>query len=226
MGSQDDHRPSFSTALSGEALAIFNAASIAHDYSAGSNLFVEQQAPEYVFVIERGRVKISTASREGRIVIVRIAGEGDVVGLNAAMSGRPYDVSAEALERCLVKTIRIKDFLQLIAQYPQAAKAATDSALSKYQLVFQELCRLSLPETIAGRIARLLLEWGNAYRQHYPTHDRITVGLTHEELAEMSGTSRETVSRTLEQFRRKKLISIKGASIRILNRPVLEKLAA
>jgi CRP/FNR family cyclic AMP-dependent transcriptional regulator len=216
----------FVAELNSEALAALNRISTKRDYAAGKSLFIKQQSPEYVFVIERGRVKISTNSREGRTVIVRIAGEGDVVGLSAAMSGKPYDVSAEAIERCQVRIIRVHDFQHLLEQYPQAAKAATDSALSKYQLVFQELCRLSLPHSVAGRIARLLLEWGDVYRQHDPTHDRLTVAMSHEELAEMSGTSRETVSRTLERFRREKLISVKGASIRILNRPALETLAA
>lgn len=225
MAGHAHNTPTFIAALTGEALEAFHAASITREYPSGESLFVEQQSPQYVFVIERGKVKISATSSEGRRVIVRIAGEGDLVGLSAALSGNPYDVSAEAIESCQVKAVRVKDFLRLLQQYPEVAKAATDSALSKYQLVLQELRRLSLPHTIAGRIARLLLEWGNAYRQHDPTHDRLTVGLSHEELAEMSGTSRETVSRTLERFRREKLISVKGATIRILNRPSLEKLA-
>lgn len=215
----------FST-LSGEARAQFEAIAPEVSRVRGEALFVEGENPRYVFVICSGRVKLSVSSREGRTAILRIAGPGEILGISAAMSGVSHETTAEAVELCRVKAIRVSDFLRFLQNYPEASAEATSCLLREYRVVLNNVCRLALPNTVAGRLATLLLEWLDNRRASATAGDRrFIVALTQEEIASMTNTSRETVSRVLHQFQQDKLISIKGASVTILQPQALESLA-
>jgi CRP/FNR family transcriptional regulator len=97
--------------------------------------------------------------------------------------------------------------------------------LQEYKFVFNNVCRLALPSTVAGRLANLLLEWCNA-RPIQNLGGRVTMALTQEEIAGMTGTSRETVSRVLQQFQRDKFIAIRGSSLTVLQPEALLQLSA
>ena len=212
------------SSLSDEALAQFEAIAPEVSRVRGEALFVEGETPRYVFVICSGRVKLSVSSREGRTAILRIAGPGEILGISAAMSGVPHETSADAVELCRVKAIRVSDFLRFLQNYPEASAEATSCLLREYRVVLNNVCRLALPNTVAGRLATLLLEWLDV-RRATSSDRRFIVALTQEEIASMTNTSRETVSRVLHQFQQDKLISIKGASVTILQPQALELLA-
>jgi CRP/FNR family transcriptional regulator, cyclic AMP receptor protein len=216
--------------LKGETLSEFLAIAPESSRSRGETLFVEGETPRYVFLICSGRVKLTVTSREGRTAILRIAGPGEILGLSPAMSGTANETTAEAVELCRVKAIRVSEFLNFLQKYPEASREATRCLLHDYRVVLNNVCRLALPNTVAGRLATLLLEWLN-HRPASPaktssTNDhRFIVALTQEEIASMASTSRETVSRVLNQFQHDKLISIKGAAVTILQPRALEQLA-
>jgi len=213
------------TRLKNEALAHFEAIAPEVSRSRGEMLFVEGETPRYVFVILSGRVKLSVSSREGRTAILRVAGLGEILGISAAMSGSAHETTAEAVELCRVKAIRVGDFLHLLQQFPEASSEATSCLLREYRVALNNVCRLALPNTVAGRLASLLLEWLDAPRTTATNDRRFIVALTQEEIASMTNTSRETVSRVLHQFQQDKLIRIKGASVTILQPQALELLA-
>ena len=221
--------------LRGETLAQFAAIAPEVSRSRGESLFIEGETPKYVFLICSGRVKLSVSSREGRTAILRIAGPGEILGLSAAMSGTLHETSAEAVELCHVKAIRVGDFLHFLQKYPEASAEATKYLLREYRVVLNNVCRLALPITVAGRLASLLLEWLDSRPTNKASDSRnndrrfedrhFIVALTQEEIASMTNTSRETVSRVLHQFQQDKLISIKGAAMTILQPQALEQLA-
>lgn len=211
--------------LKGAALARFVAIAPEINRSRGESFFMEGEAPNYVFVICSGRIKLSVTSREGKTAILRIAGAGEILGLSAAMSGTPHETSGEAVELCRVKAIRVSDFMHFLEEYPEASAEATSCLLRDYRVVLNNVFRLALPNTVAGRLASLLLEWLDAPHATTGTERRFIVALTQEEIASMTNTSRETVSRVLHQFQEEKLISIKGASMTILKPEALEQLA-
>jgi len=211
--------------LSGAAGAQFEAIAPEVSRVRGEALFVEGETPRHVYVICSGRVKLSVTSREGRTAILRIAGPGEVLGINAAMSGTPHETTADAVELCRVKAIRVSDFLRFLQNYPEASAEATSCLLREYRVVLNNVCRLALPNTVAGRLASLLLEWLGPRRANSASERRLIVALTQEEIASMTNTSRETVSRVLHQFQRDKWISIKGASVTILQPQALEQIA-
>ncbi|HEV2964539.1 MAG TPA: Crp/Fnr family transcriptional regulator [Candidatus Angelobacter sp.] len=210
--------------LQGETRARFEAIGEETSVARGESLFMEGQEQRYMYVVCSGRVKLSVSSREGKSVILRIAGQGDVLGLSAALAGTAHDVTAVVLENCTVKAFRVRDFLAFLENHPEAAMEATRCVLQEYKVVFNNVCRLALPNTVAGRLANLLLELRNTPFTQSPDR-RLTMALTHEEIAGMTGTSRETVSRVLQQFQRDKFICIKGSSLTVLQPEALEQLA-
>lgn len=220
----NQNRQAFSN-LKGEALNHFKAIGSDIDYTSEHTLFVEGQPSQCVYIVLSGRIKLSVTSRDGKTMIVRIAEAGDVLGLAAAMNSGEYEVTAQAFDFCRVKAIRSRDFLEFLRRFPEAAMEATQSILREYKFMFKDVCRLGLPTTVAGRLANLLLDWVDNRHQSGHNDSRVMVTLTQEEIAGMTGTSRETVSRVLQQFQREKLIAIKGAALTVLQPEALQELA-
>ncbi|HET7437105.1 MAG TPA: Crp/Fnr family transcriptional regulator [Thermoanaerobaculia bacterium] len=188
----------------------FNAA-----YPKGALLFVEGEQPRGVYILCGGRVKLTTTSTEGRTLIVKIANHGEILGASAAILGKRYEVSAETLEPSQVSFIRREDFLRFLNAYPEACMHTAQQLSEKYEAAQREVRSLGLAHTTSEKLAKLLLGW-SAEGESTPQGTRMQVLLTHEEIAQMIGTTRETVTRLLSDFKRKKLISVKGSSLFLL----------
>ncbi len=194
-------------------------------HARGAKLFSEGDAARNVFVICSGQVKISSTSRDGKTMILKIAAPGDVMGLSAALANVAYEVTAETIEPCQVKMVRKQEFVDFLGRHGVASMHAAQSLSGEYMTVFHDAKRLALSGSAAGRVARLLLDWAHASANGKPEL-RFTMALTHEEVANIAGTSRETVTRLLNQFRRDEWITIKGASMTIIKPEQLEHLTA
>lgn len=211
--------------MSADALVDYDKIGVMMSHARGAKLFSEGDSARNVLVVCYGQVKISSTSRDGKTMILKIAGPGDVMGLSAVLANVPYEVSAEAIEPVQVKTIRKQEFVDFLGKHGIASMHAAQSLSSEYMTVFHDAKRLALSGSAAGRLARLLLDWGknaSVGKQEM----RFTMALTHEELANMAGTSRETVTRLLNQFRRDEWITIKGASMTIVKPDQLERITA
>jgi CRP/FNR family transcriptional regulator len=208
-----------------DARAFLAANSVAMEYPRGTVVFREGDRCDAVVVLCSGKMKISASSREGRRMILRIAGGGSVLGLSAALAEKTHEATAEALEPCRVRVLRKRSLEELMEQYPQAAVAAAKTLADEYRAAFEEARRIALPESPAGRLACLLLDWVGREREDHRT-DTITMSLTHDELASMTATSRETVTRTLSRFRKDGLIQMRGVSLTVLQPQVLHQISA
>ena len=211
--------------MSTEALVDFDAIGVMMSHARGAKLFTEGDSARNVYIVCFGQVKISSTSRDGKTMILKIAGPGDLMGLSAVLANVPYEVTAEAIEPCQVKTIRKQEFVDFLGKHGVASMKAAQSLSNEYLTVFHDSKRLALSGSAAGRLARLLLDWGKSAANGKPEM-RFTMALTHEEIANMAGTSRETVTRLLNQFRRDQWITIKGASMTIVKPDQLERLTA
>lgn len=192
-------------------------------YPQGAVLFVEGQAPRGVYMICSGRVKLSTTSRDGKTLILRIAQPGEVLGLHATVSGRPYELTGETLQPCQLDFIRRDDFLRLLQHHADACLNAAQHLSQNCQSAYEMIRSLGLSHSVAEKLARLFLEWasdGETTKEGI----RIKIALTHEEIAQLIGTSRETVTRVLSEFRQKKLAQLRGSTLMILDKPALEKM--
>ncbi|HKF48371.1 MAG TPA: Crp/Fnr family transcriptional regulator [Terracidiphilus sp.] len=208
-----------------DALKDYGRIGMMMSHSRGAKLFSEGDTARNVFIICFGQVKISSTSRDGKTMILKIAGPGDVMGLSAVLANVPHEVTAEAIEPCQVKTIRKQEFVDFLGHHGIASMHAAQSLSGEYLNVFHDAKRLALSGSAAGRLARLLLDWGRS-ASNGKSEIRFTMALTHEEIANMAGTSRETVTRLLNQFRRDEWIQIRGASLTITRPEQLERLTA
>jgi CRP/FNR family transcriptional regulator len=191
-------------------------------YPKSAMLFIEGQQPRGVFVLCTGKAKLSTSSAEGRTVITKISEAGDVLGLSATISNRPYEVTAEMIEPGQANFITRDALLQFMREYGEVAVRVAEQLSSNYYTAYEGIRTLGLTNSPAERFAKLLLGWCNSSDNRDPLQVKLT--LTHEEIAEIIGTTRETVSRLFSQFKKKQLVQLKGATLTIRNRAALEKM--
>ena len=191
-------------------------------YPGGFVLFAEGDVPRGVFIVHSGHVKVSICSGDGKTLILRMASVGDVLGLPSTLSGRTCEVTAETLGPCDFAFVRRNDFLKLTQRHLDVCRAVADQLVSIYSSTCHEIRCIGLSYSMCGKLANLLLSWplsnGDAENQ-------FKFAFTHEELAQMIGASRETVSRILADFKRKRIAELIGSTLRIYDRPSLEAVA-
>jgi len=214
---------SFFCGLPRESLEAFERLKFTAAYPAGAVLFVEGQMPRGIYLLCKGRVKLSTTSADGKTLILKIAQPGEVLGLHATVSGTPYEITAESGQPCQLNFIKREDFLRFLQTHGDACLKAAQHLSRDCQSAYQQIRALGLSHSAPERLARLLLEWaaGEGAVDH---GSRVKVALTHEEIAQIIGTSRETVTRTLADFRRKQIAVLKGSTLLIRNKLALERL--
>jgi CRP/FNR family transcriptional regulator, cyclic AMP receptor protein len=206
-----------------DALAGLDAISSSATYPKGAVLFVEGQEPRGVFILCTGRVKLFGAAASGKSVIFRIADAGEIIGLPSTLSEKPYEVTAEVLEPTQTNFIRRDAFLGFLRHHGDAALKIAEMLSHIYYATCQEIRYLGLAGSAVEKFARFLLDLKPPKGIAGPA-DRRTLTLTHEEIAAMIGTSRETVSRLVTTFRRKHLIELHGSSLVLTDRKALEEL--
>jgi CRP/FNR family transcriptional regulator len=201
-----DQEPDFRTL---EANDLPDSIKHAKSYAKGALIFVQGQPSGSVYLLTKGKVKLSTCSPVGKVMIVQIAGQGDILGLSSALCGAEHETSAEALETCHVECVETTDFLKFLRMSPEVCLSAAKQLGSNYQEAHRQICALGLSDSVFDRVAKLFLSWsGNGSNDEHLV--RIDNFFTHEEIAGMIGSSRETVTRTLRAFRERELITIKG----------------
>ncbi|MGA2966662.1 MAG: Crp/Fnr family transcriptional regulator [Terriglobales bacterium] len=191
-------------------------------YPKSAMLFIEGQQPRGIFVLCTGKAKLSTSSSEGRTVITKISEAGDVLGLSATISNRPYEVTAEMIEPGQANFITRDALLQFMCEHGEVAVRVAEQLSRNYYTAYEGIRTLGLTNSPSERFAKLLLGWANAPGNDDPLQVKLT--LTHEEIAEIIGTTRETVSRLFSQFKKKQIVHLKGATLSIRNKGALERM--
>ena len=207
-----------------EALRGLDTIKYTASFPKGALLFFEGQSPRGVFIMCTGRVKLSTTSGEGKALITQIASEGDLIGLSATMSGKPYEVTAESLEPCTVNVVRRDDFLRFMTEHPEACLKVAQHLANDYHATFEKARTLGLSSSAAEKLARLMLDWVERDGKPNQQGIQLKLTLTHEEIAQMINTSRETVTRLLSSFKTANIIQIKGATLLVRDTQALESL--
>lgn len=220
-------KPGWFCGFSQDALAPFSAATRPTTYPGGALLFVEGQTPRGAYVLCSGKVKLSSTSRDGKVLILKVAEAGEVLGLSAVITGEYFEITAETAGPCNVNFIDRETLLRLIEKNGEIGLRSAQSLSREFQSMYRDVHDLVLARSSAGKLARLLLSWSaNLERERGKSEVRIRSSVTHEEMAQMIGASRETVTRLLSELRKKELIRLEGSTLVIRNRPALEALAA
>jgi CRP/FNR family transcriptional regulator len=210
-----DFPPAVADALEQEAVTT--------TYPTGAALFSEGQAPRGVFVVRRGRVKLSICGSDGRTLILRIVDAGCPLGVAAVISGRPYEATAETQEPCEISFLRQSDLLRLMRLHGELALWVTQQISQDYAGTCREIRDLILSDSASEKLARLLVGWLD-HNAEARNPSQMKLALTHEEIGQMIGTSRETVSRLFAGFKKQRLIQQNGCTLVIPNRVALESL--
>jgi len=192
-------------------------------YPTGAVLFAEGQAPRGVFIVRRGRVKLSICGSDGRTLILRIVDAGDPMGVAAAVSGRQYEATAETQEPSEISFLRQSDLLRLMRQHGELALWVTQHISQDYACTCREIRDLILSDSASEKLARLMVGWLDQ-NASATNPSQLKLALTHEEIGQMIGTSRETVSRLFAGFKKQRLIQQNGCNLVIPNRVALESL--
>ena len=229
--------------LTPTALAGLDAISSSATYPRGAILFVEGQEPRGIFVLCNGRVKLSATSAAGKSLILRIAEAGEVIGLPGTISGQPYEATAEAQEPIQANFIPRNPFLEFLRAHGEVALRVAEALSDIYYATYREVRCLGLSGSVEEKLAGFLLDFAarhpsdksapgisagpgaglGAGRGVDSGPARAVLTLTHEEIADTIGSSRETVTRLFADFKRKGLVQIHGSSL-VINQPGLKGL--
>jgi CRP/FNR family transcriptional regulator, cyclic AMP receptor protein len=211
--------------MPGPALKAFEKIKYTTSYPEDAVLFVERQEPRGIYVICRGSVKLSASAANGKTMIVKIAQAGEVLGLSAAVSGRPYEMTAVTLDPCQVSFIKREDFLRFLKDDIEICLKVAEQLSEKYHAVCNEVRSLGLSHSAAEKLAKLLLEWSSKNGESSKPEPRVRLRLTHEEIGQMIGTSRETVTRLLADLKKHQIIDARGSTLVIHDRAALSEMA-
>src|SRR6185436_8658571 len=152
--------------------------------------FSEGEPARGVHILRTGRATVSISSCEGRVVMLRLAHAGDVLGLNSVLRNCSYDTTVKTLEPCRTDFIPRAELIGLIEKSHAGARAVLKLLSHELTELSERTRSLLLPQTASARLARLLLEWNRK-------SVRIDRSFTHEQIAQMICSSRETVTRLL-----------------------------
>jgi CRP/FNR family transcriptional regulator len=204
-------------------MAAFNAIKHAAVFPEHAVVLVEGQNPWGIFILCQGRAKLSTTSRDGKTLIVRIAEAGEVLGLHAVITGGPYELTVETMQPCQLNFVGREDMLRFLKNHADASLHASQHLARDCSDAYGVVRSIGLSHSVSERFARFLLET-SADGDTTRGAARVRLAMTHEEISQLVGTSRETITRLLSEFRRKQMAELKGSTLIIHNRPKLQNL--
>ena len=192
-----------------------------HFHCPGSTVLIsEAQEPSSILFLLEGEVNISMNSSDGRRLLLGVAGAGDILGLASAISGESSEIRAEAMYPCRIASLQRQDFLEFLSRHPIASQNVARELSLHYTRACERLRILGLTSSAMARLAYLLLEWcRGASRQRSGFQVRCV--LTHQEIGEYIGASRETVTRTLADFKSHDLVRLRGSTLVVTSRRAL-----
>jgi CRP/FNR family transcriptional regulator, cyclic AMP receptor protein len=193
-------------------------------YPAGAILFMEGEAARGVYIVCQGRVKLLTTNSDGKTLIFKIAKPGEILGLNATLSGTPHEITAETLQPTQLAYVGREDFLKFIKENGDACLQVAQHLGRDCHSAYEVIRSIGLSNSVEEKLARFLVEW-SAGGQSINGGLRVKLALTHEEIAQLIGCSRESVSRSFSDFKRRHLVEVNGSTLLVQDKAALETMA-
>jgi CRP/FNR family transcriptional regulator, cyclic AMP receptor protein len=193
-------------------------------YPANYVLFSEKEEARGVYIVLEGEVKLSINSSDGRRLSLRIARKGELLGLSSALSGQAYEMTAETVYPAKLLPIGRREFLGFVMRHPEAYQIFSEELTREFTMACEQLRTVGLASSAPEKLARLLLDWSEN-GQSIDKGAKFRFSMTHEEIGEFIGASRETVTRTLSTFKSRRLVSFHGSTLTIPNKAALANYA-
>ena len=182
-------------------------------YPQGAVLFVEGETPRGLFILCTGEAKLTAGSRQGESIILRLAESGELLGLSSLIAGSPYAATAETLTPAQVAFIPARKFQRFLRSHPDVALRVAEHLSMELHKSWEQARLLALAPSTRSKLEQLLLEWAAEHGKAEEEGVSVPFHMTHEEIGRIIGASRETVSRLLSDFKRRRLIRVKGGSV-------------
>lgn len=195
-----------------EALAELT---FSRSFDKGQFIILAEEPGDSLFIIREGQVKVSLIHEDGKEFILSLLGSGEVFGELSLLDDRPRSANVTAMVKTELLMLRRTDFLNLVEQVPQIAVSLLEELASRLRRTDDQVEGLALLD-VHHRVAKTLLRLAVDGGQKCPEGILIRRRPTHQELANMSGTTRETVTRALKQLQDEGYIRISGRQITIL----------
>jgi len=157
--------------------------------------------------------------------ILRIGELGEVLGLSAPVCGKPYELTAETIAPYQVNFVKRADVLCFLKDHVDAYFKVAELLSEKYNSSCHEIRSLGLSHSAGEKLAHLVLEWSSKNGEGSKQEPRLKLSLTREEIAQMIGTSRETVTRLLAEWKERQIVQGKGSTLVIQNKAALRLIA-
>ena len=211
--------------LSVSTLNAFERIKLQTVYPKDAVLFIEGQAPRGIFVLSKGKVRLSLCTLDGKTFILKVAQAGDLLGISATISGKPYEATALTLEPTEVSFIKRPDFLRFLKANPDACFRIAEQLGRNYSNACHEVRSLGLSQSSGEKLCKLLLEWVQRHCAPNDPRPRMRLPITQDEMAQMIGCCRETVTRLFADLKRRGIADCKRSILRIHDRSALQALA-
>lgn len=193
-------------------------------YQKDDYIFLEGEAPEALFLVRTGKVKVLRHSTDGKDVVLRVASPGQMLGAVATFDGGGYPGTAQAIEDCTLLLLARNDCLTLVSRYPVFALAVINDMGNRLRSSAEQIRSLAV-ERVEQRIARVLLKLGASAGSDLPEGRVIEMPLTRQDVADMTGTTVETAIRVMSKFRRNDLIRTRRGKVVLVDLEALQEIA-
>jgi CRP/FNR family transcriptional regulator/CRP/FNR family cyclic AMP-dependent transcriptional regulator len=200
--------------LTDEDLEAIAKVTISRTYDKDQIIILAEEEGDALFIIESGQVKVSIVS-DGREVILSLLGNGAMFGELSLLDGKPRSANVVATENTALYMVRRADFLQLIYKVPKIAIALLAELAARLRKTDRKIEGLALLD-VTSRISETLLQLATDQGEQREEGIHLATRPTHQQLANMSGTTREIVSRVLKRLENQGYIVTKGRTITIL----------
>jgi CRP-like cAMP-binding protein len=177
-----------------------------------------------VYLVNGGRVKVSKVTRDGKELTLAYRGPGDIFGEACLIDGGPREEMAEAMENALVTEVERTHFEKLLQTYPSLGYRMTKVLAQRRREIESKIENLVFKD-VNSKLAELLLRLGTEYGVDDARGTLVALKITHQEMANLIGSTRETVSLTLAQFKKRGLILTDGRKVILADREGLRALA-
>lgn len=212
--------------LPAEALGKLNSIRQNALYPQRALLFVEGESPRGLFILCGGQAKLTASSKEGRNITLRLVEAGEVMGLSSVIANAPYPATAETLAPSEVSFIPRSHFMQFLSAHAEVSVRVAEHLSMELHKAWEQTRLLALAPSSRAKLAQLLLVWAEHHGQATPEGMRVPLNMTQAAIGEAIGASRETVSRLLADFKRHRLIRVKGGSVLLVQPEDLRALSA
>lgn len=202
--------------LDEESLTKVANSGVLQSFKKESVILSEEDAGNALFVIATGKVKVVRSDSAAKEVILAILNDSDFFGEMALLDGLNRSANVIAMEDSKIFIIQRNDFLDLLRKFPDVSIALLQELSTRLRASSMKIKALSLKDA-EGKVATVLLQLADDLGRIKNGVVEIEKLPFQHELANMAGTSRETISRTLHSFAKKGLVELEGSKLRIID---------